>query len=72
MDNGDDLQWHYRMFKLFCAPHEKEILTHSLFYADLVFVQSFVGGLISEARIIKYEKSWVSRGSITEDTLVEI
>lgn len=53
MDNGDDLQWHYRMFKLFCAPHEKKILTHSLFYADFVFVQSFVGELISGERIIK-------------------
>lgn len=53
MDKGDDLQLRYRVFKSFCVPHKRKIQTPSLFCAEYVFVQSFVGGLISQAYIIK-------------------
>lgn len=54
MDEGDDLELRYRVFKSFCAPHKKKILTSpSLFCAEFVFMKSFVGGLISEAGVIK-------------------
>lgn len=53
MDKGDDLQLRYRVFKSLCVPHKKKIHTPSLFCADFVFTQSFVGRLISEAAIIK-------------------
>ena len=53
MDRGHNLQLRYRAFKSFCVRRKTKIHSHSLFCAEFVFVESFVGGLISEAGIIK-------------------